>query len=379
MRNLAVAFACVLASTGPAAQERSDGDRRRDPQAWLDAVQSHTPGVRDAAVIAIGPWSLGELDRAAGFHTRLRQPNELNVVVRALVLHADIAMLNREAGGFTLPSASNSVILFADGRAVGRMAGTVHWEFSRRLIDRLPKNERALDVGRRFYRAAGAVLQQWGEFSELTTHLAEGRLLLGEDPVLVMFEGTQHQTYASRRVQRFFDQRRAARSPSRPVLAGAALPSASDARAQAERLFRRALAIDRSLAEARIRLAHILADSNRHDDAVAELSVATSGPLPDVLDYYASIVLGRVERARGRLDAAQRAFERAAARYPDAPSPRLGLSDVAAARGQWLDSARHLPPASPPDLDVDPWWWIERIHEPSADALFRDLRREIGR
>ncbi len=119
-------------------------------------------------------------------------------------------------------------------------------------------------------------------------------------------------------------------------------PSIRDSRTQAERLFRRALTIDPTLSEARIRLAHLLGDGGRHTEAAAELKRLTTGQLPPFLDYYASLVTARTSRARGELDAARAAFEHAATVYPNAPAPRLGLSELAMAQGRPADSLAQL-------------------------------------
>ncbi len=105
------------------------------------------------------------------------------------MLHADVAILNREPAGYNLPAGEANVTLLSDGRAVGQMSGTVHWEFARRLIERAPEGEDRLRIAQTFYRATGAVLQWWGEYPELATHLAAGRRLLGDDPVLLLYEG----------------------------------------------------------------------------------------------------------------------------------------------------------------------------------------------
>ncbi len=150
-----------------------------------------------------------------------------------------------------------------------------------------------------------------------------------------------------------------------------AFPSAGDSRAQAERLFRRALALDPALAEARIRLAHVVGDSGRHEAAATELERAARQPLPPLLDYYASLLTGREARARGQLDAARRGFERAAGIYPNAPAPKYGLSELAIARNNGPESLAHLLPseAAARSDPNEPWWWIDRVHDPSAQTL----------
>jgi tetratricopeptide (TPR) repeat protein len=243
------------------------------------------------------------------------------------------------------------------------------------------------------------VLQLWGEHPELTRHLAAARRLLGgDDPVLLLYEGTQRQVLAGARTQRFFEDLRRAQGTTMISTAGAkpdrllidsmpslpaALPTAGTSLAQAEGLFRRALSLDPSLAEARIRLAHVLGDRGRHDDAVAELDKLerTTGNLSPRLRYYAALMRGREARATGRLDAAGEAFQEALVVYPRASAARLGLSEIAMAEGDRSGSLAALTDGAAgarSELN-EPWWGLERRHDPSAETLVADLRRSVPR
>ena len=393
---LAVAAGAHLGASSPLAAQKPE-TAARDWTSWLDAVNTHVAGEHDDAVTRVAPWSLGQLD--ALLSEVARQPDQgVRVVERALILHMDIAIVYRRTDGYDLPAGPGDVTLLNDGRAVGQMSRTVHWEFARRLLERLANRAERLRIGRPFYRATGALLQAWAEYPELTAHLAAGQRLLGGDAVLFLYEGTMQQAYAGPRMQRFFDDRRRAEARERPsvntrlppaadaaargrVTLPGALPSARAARSQAARLFRRALAIDPALAEARVRLAHVLGDDGGHDAAAAELERAMAKPLPPVLDYYAALLTGREARARGRLDAARVAFERAAELYPTAQAPHLGLSELAIARND-PDAAlaRLQARAGAARSDAaDPWWWMDRVHVPAAHSLVADLRQMAPR
>jgi len=168
-------------------------------------------------------------------------------------------------------------------------------------------------------------------------------------------------------------------SPEIPELPPA-FPSTRDSRTQAERLFRRALRLDPTLAEARIRLVHVLGDSGRHNDATAELKPLATERLAPFLDYYASLMRARESRALGQLDAARAAFEHAATVFPEASAPKLGLSELAMARGNRAESLAHLRRETDelPGRTTEPWWWIDRVHEPSAQFLMSELRQLIS-
>ena len=379
---LALAACASLTSVGPFAQQVELRKQTRTFQTWLDAVNAHVPGERDAAVLQIAPWLLIDLDSVIPGLRRQPLLDQLSIVERALVLHADTAILNRVIGRYNLPEGPESATIIQDGRAVGLMGRTVQWEFARRLLDQLPEGATRERIGREFYYATAAVLQRWGEFPELTAHFSAARRLLGDDAVLLMYEGTMHQSYAGPRMQRFYDDRRRARArgvfiPLEILNSLVALPSAGDSRSQAERLFRHALTIDPALAEARIRLAHMLGDRGRHQDAALELERAMKQSLPVLLDYYASLLTGRHARALGQLQAARVAFERAARIAPNALAPKYGLSELARAQSRSSESLAYLLQngGGAPNGGEEPWWWIDRAHDPSAQTLIDGLRR----
>jgi tetratricopeptide (TPR) repeat protein len=392
---LAVAVLAAL-SVGARAQDLD----RHIRLAWVDAVNSHVPGQHDEAVDLVAPWSwtvLESLYRSVSDRDRV---GKFRLIRRALVLHTDIAILSRTAEGYRLPSENRNLTIVDDGRGVGQMSATSHWEFARSLLTRVPEDEDEddrLHVGRVFYRASAAMLQFWGEYPELTLHLDDARRFLGEDAVLLLYEGTQHQAYAGPRVQRFLDERRRAealRSPKGPipgVVGGSStrapsvpareLPSAARSRREAARLFRRAISLDPSLDEARVRLAHVLFDDDRPDEARVELDKVSGEAHAPFLGYYKALIEGRVERALGRLDRARIAFERAASIYPNAQAPVYSSSELALAQGDRRGAlAQLLRDPQPTRIEADePWWWLDRVHAPPADVLIEDMRRDLTR
>lgn len=374
----------------------------RDWSAWSTAIDEHVPGQKDSALVRIAPWSRNQLEAILPLLSRelerIEPVEQRRLIGRALVLHTDAAVLNRTSSGYKLPPTWNAVTLVTDGNVVGRMTGTFHWEFMRRMLGRLPASDDRRRISQIFFRATAAELQRWAETPELMLHLAAGRKLLGDDPVLLLYEGTTQQAYATPRIQQYFAERRErAQSADSPVPISPALPrtipliapppltttevapSIRGQRDQAQRTFRRALSLDPSLAEARIRLARVLGDDDRHEEAVTELTRALAGPLTPFLGYYAALLMGREQRALAQLDAAQASFERARAIYPDAAPPRYGLSEIALARGD-VDRARTLLlNFAPPPGDVNLLWGrVDRLHDPSALVLLDQMRRAFS-
>lgn len=381
----------ALVCTSAVARGAQTGPNARDWPAWHEAVMTHAPGRRDAAVDRLSQWTRGEVDRMLAAVSRLPPDERAPVVARALVLHTDVAVFNRTTTGYTLPEGDAEIVLYADGQQMGRMSRTFHWDFGRRLIERLPRGDERVRIARAYYRTSSAVLQLWGEHAELETHLPAAARILGPDAVLLMYEGTLHQGYADARSQRFFEQRRQALRDESPlgvtgagrtarvqVIAQDLPPTAERARADAERAFRRALAVDPALDEARVRLAHILLDRGRSEDAMRLLEdVDASEPRTIFLDYYTTMVTGRVARALDRFDEAGAAFERGLALQPNAQAPRLALSELAMARGDAATARRYLMPLAAGSGIVDLWWRLDRTHGPSVAALVTDMWKDL--
>jgi tetratricopeptide (TPR) repeat protein len=382
----AVALTLLLSLAGPLAA-RSPQDPRRDFAAWMESIQSHTPGERDAAVSRIAQWTRGDLEPLLGRLSGL--PDAFAVTRRALLLHVDIAILHRRPTNYDLPSGDTTMTLFEDGTAVGQARGTIHWDIGRRLIDRLPAIEERDQIARTYYRAVAAILQSWNEDPELTAHFAAARRVLPNDAPMLLYEGTQRQMYAGARAQLFFAERRetngryqptanmAGRPPVSESVPPPALPAASSSRAQAEQFFRRALRVEPTLVEARLRLAHVLGDQGRVREATAELAKAAEvTDLPPLLAYYRAVLTGRMARARGDLDAADTAFQHASTIYAGAHVPHIALSEIASARGDRARSLQALEAAARLPADQgDPWWAIDRVHAPTAEMLLDEMRR----
>src|SRR5262249_50236476 len=94
------------------------------------------------------------------------------------------------------------------------------------------------------------------------------------------------------------------------------VPSEQKTNGEAERLFRRALEIDPTLAEARVRLARLLDHRGQHDEAAAEIDKALTASPPRVAAYFAYLVGGRVAVARARYDEALGQYREAVSLIP---------------------------------------------------------------
>jgi hypothetical protein len=396
-------FACLLGLTAilaaaPVATARAQGVATSD--AWLAAVRSHAPGAVDQAVVTVSRWPRGVA--LATVRKGLRETADPAVLQRALILHTDAAIAERaafEAGGRLGPGRG---ALLLDARTVGSLPRSAHWEVGREIAAALMARPGGPAVVRRWYRATGALLQQWADCGALRPHLDAALRLLPDDAVLLMYDATLHQTYADPRVQRFFRPvtellsdgeanggvgvRRDAQGfevgssiGSTPMMTSqgrrgsmtVAVGAASDELGRAERSLRRAAELDSGLIEARVRLAHVLLRRGQPGEALPLAEAALGAPLPPFLEYYGAMVLGLSADAVGRAADARRAYERAAAVFPLAQSARVGISRQALEGSHAADGLTAIVAAAGPKAardTGDPWWSYFRVHEPNATA-----------
>ena len=148
---------------------------------------------------------------------------------------------------------------------------------------------------------------------------------------------------------------------------------------QAERFFRRAIERGLHFDEARIRLGRVLGLQGRHADAVDQLRAAA--PADPLLSYYAAMFLGAEVEALARPAEARGWYERAAALYPRAQSPRLAISQLAQREADRPGAIRALEQAfqasaAGEDGD-DPWWTYHTAQGRDANSRLAALYRLV--
>lgn len=350
------ALACVAAGTAQSA-----------PCSALGALRGLDPDLLELAIRA----SDARLDDADNFILR-----------RGALLHADVAMLLPNASadpqGLSGPAdADNFRITISDGRQTALRREGIHWEIGRGLLAyvRPPDSERPApgrdEMVRQWYVATAAWMQDRGDYD--TTHLGRAREIFPGDPDILFLSGCLHETYASPPVQSVVQ---AAVLPTGVMLAVGA--EGRELR-QAESYFRRALQLNPAHTEARLRLGHVLARLDRHADAARELREAVASTGDGLLLYYGSMFLGSAAEALRLYDEAQASFERAAAIYPTAQSPRLALSELARRRGDRGGALREIQrvfalPVSQFERH-DPWWNYDKVQARNVGDLLTRLRR----
>ena len=388
---------------------------------WVRAVERHTPGEVDAAAlwpttltredvehlwvdvrasIAVikDPWTNAFFVRPDGgrtafikvFTTRqdleaLRKlatsiklgPGPNQFYKRAAVLHSDVVMLVQRGpaigpleGSFLGPR--RTVVRTEDGQQTGLYGSDVNWEFGRMLLDEI--REPSTDHTVRAWYVA-TMSHKLGEEELDHPHFVRAGEVLPNDAQVQFLFGALHEGFSDPRVQTVLETVvmpqgiRLGVQPERVELA------------DAERYFTRALRIDPTHVEARVRRGRVLGRLGRHKEAVEELRRAIATSRDTLLTYYAQLFVGGSEEALGRYDAARVAYEQALALHTRAQAPVLALSQLLHRTGE--RQAAHaglrevLQPVDTKTADDDPWWSYHlaagRFTAERVAALYRSL------
>jgi tetratricopeptide (TPR) repeat protein len=414
-----VAFVVVLAllpsnGDGQTAPPRTENEKstrtvtrpfaQKLVEQWTTAVNSHAAGTVDLPLKTVASWPpehvtlvvrlvieqvhrLVEVrDQGRDFVYTQELAELTGRLLRGLSLHTDIAIVERTANA--RPGAGRAVIL-VDGRQTRFLQRSAHWPIARQIAAELSTRPTERPRVIEWYRATAALMQQWGDCDLLGPHLEGGQALFADDPVLAMYQGTLRQTFGDARLHDYVRQRGsteglgqapAASRNGPPPATALRLPKATKTELGiAERELRRALTLDPTLHEARIRLAHVLATLGDHQQAAEVVRPALDAPLPPFLEFYAALILGRSEEQLGRFEEAGAAYARAAARFPGAASASIGRSRVALARGKATDALTILVDVVGPFSTEKPDPWLEylKAHDPDAETLLKAWRAGV--
>jgi len=410
-RRAAVLFVVLLAAVdilaaGQAAPPSTTASWLVRLSSWLEAVNAHRPGTLDTAARLTGFWSESDLSEArTDFFAlvaickrelgRSEQPapivyrdtpipfadlrqilgltdgeaakgNANRFLLRAAILHADVAMLVIPLLPGRTGWSDRATLLVKDGNRVGDGCIGIHWTHGRMLLDAVRPDPNTEQVVRLWYHATITYLLDTGDFANADLQIGHGRLLFPSDPAILFEHGHYHEGFAS------------------PLIQTAALESGIDVRGaradldEAEELYGRAVGGDPRFAEARVRRGHVLGLLGRHRDAAEELRLALPSLDGSKDRYYAELFLGHAEESLGNRVAARNNYRQASARYPQAQSPLLALAVLARQLGDRVgaqDAMRQLlalPPPGP-DMAADPWWLYYRWQMVDYRARFTEL------
>jgi tetratricopeptide (TPR) repeat protein len=377
---------------------------------WTHAARTHAAGTLDPPLKTVAGWRPEHVTLAVRLIVerlhRLLEAREFvytqevaeltGTLLRGLSLHTDIAIAERNAevpaGMPTFGGAGGAVIL-VDGQQTRLLQRSAHWPITRQIAAGLATRPVEAPRVAAWYRATAALMQQWGDCDLLGVHLQVGQALFADDPVLALYQGTLRQVFGDPRLYDYLRKRGSTEGLGKPPLAsrhgastGASIrfgpvptgvPNATRVElGVAMRELRRALALDPTLHEARIRLAHVLSRLGDDREAVEVVRPALEAQLPPFSEFYAAMILGRSEEQLGRFAEAGVAYARAAARFPGAQSAEIGLSRVALAQGRTADALKTLVAVVGPfsTEQPDPWLAYLKEHDPDAGTLLAAWR-----
>jgi len=338
-------------------------------------------------------YTVGELRRLRALARRVSSTGkpgaENDLVKRGALLHADIAILtpmaSRGAGSDGRPGPGGLTLFMNDGQQIGLQGLVSHWNMGRRLLDRVrpPESRNGLkmapdpaadDFVRRWYLASGAYMTRIRNIE--TSHFTRALELFPNDPEMLFFAASAHESFAGVRTQSVMRALKVPRGVSFEI------GEADSELRLAEHLYERVLDRNPKFLEARVRLGRVLGLRGHHQEAIEQLRQGVSSPEP-VLQYYGHLFLGREFEVLGNDAEARQSYERAARLAPTAQSPLLALSRLAEQRGDRV-AAREVAarvfelPAN--DFErSDPWWFYEVVQARAVDAMLADLRQRVAK
>jgi len=399
VRLVSAAIAVLLGGAAPLAAQSVQSAELLER--WVTAAGTHVAGTVDAAVgsvVALRYRERVELNpamrmflahmRGEKFATKdeggkrviaaARQVEETPGVTaflkRAVVLHTDAAIFADrfpappdDAPRSAPPSAgrrldppvpllwNERVVLTRDGQLVGEAAVAWHLVFARSLADPRPFGPMAPndDFVGEWYHAVAAYLFSNGMNGDAAGHLNRAAQVCPNDARLVFDRATYAETLGLPIYQAVHDDPRTL-GPG----FGAQIPSEEKTNAEAERLYRRALEIDPSYVEARVRLARLLNHRGQHDEAAAEIGKALDAKPAGVVGFYARVVAARIASSHHRYDEALQQYRAAAKLFANAQSAIVGASYAALMGADVADAVAPLAHlgATEAALNGDPWW-----------------------
>ncbi len=147
---------------------------------------------------------------------------------------------------------------------------------------------------------------------------------------------------------------------------------------QAEGFYRRALELEPTLVEARLRLGHLLLESGRRTQARDELRRALAAATEPRDAYLACLFLGRVAEDGGDSGAALESYGRAVAAWPGAQTARIALASVHERLGHVEEVRASIAPlvdrgAATPD----PWGAYFLGHADEGRRALDEMREQV--
>ncbi len=219
------------------------------------------------------------------------------------------------------------------------------------------------------------LLQLRGDLAQIQAPLARAQQRFAQDPLVALALGSLHEAHAA---------------PNALVEASVGRQGNLEKWRQEERAFRlaqalvayrQAVVLDPTLAEAHLRLGHVLLLTGKVDDADAAFARASTETADRRWRYLAEMLRADAADARGDRAGARQRYQAALAAWPDAQSPVLALSRIEASSGEWTEAQARLVALSPRagGRAEDPWWAYGFGQAWRIDAGLATLRRLVVR
>ena len=354
---------------------------------WATEVERHAPGQVDDAAKALAQWPA---DRVFPILSRLfarKFAIRPALFLRAAVIYGDISLsIPREqrpvySGMYTGP---DQAVLANDGRSVGVTRRDTHLRLAHEFVRRVVRFPQATGehktIAADWYVALAAALAAAHDLAGLKDHLEEAREQFPEHAEIQFLSGCLAESLASPVAQAAQPDANNASQTKSPFQL---LRERSLARGLnlelAKRHYERALDIYPQHGEARIRLARVLMIDNRAKDALPLLE-APFETADLVLSYYRYLFLGRAYHRMGKFGEARKSYEAASQLFPDAQSPWIALSALAAGIGDGEGSRAALERISQRTHALhDPWWHYDACSGRNATRIYREFAESASR
>jgi len=219
------------------------------------------------------------------------------------------------------------------------------------------------------------LLQLRGDLPQIQAPLARAQQRFPQDPLVALALGSLHEASAA---------------PNALVEASVGRQGNLEKWRQEERAYRleqalaayrQAVALDPTLAEAHLRLGHVLLLAGKIDEADASLASAAAATADKRWRYLAEMLRADTADARGDRAAARQRYQAALDAWPEAQSPVLALSRIDAYEGDWPAAQARLATLAPRagGRAEDPWWAYGFGQAWRIDASLAALRRLVVR
>lgn len=424
---IAAPVVTVLLATGLIADSSQSGSSARIDRlrSWLDAAESHSPGLVDAPLEIASRWSRSdllelrvdlsvlfqlvrnpslrrlrflpsdELRRGLGAASprppvlvfdgpllelmrpladRVRAAGQGATAKRGVLVHTDVLTLGLDRTEIAAAPRGDTRdrrrVFLDDGHLTALSHSPAHWELARFLAQSARDTQNGRVWVADWYRATVAFLQREQQYG--SEHVREALRIVPADARLHLLAGGEHEALASPSVQSFVE------ATTRSASMTLSVQSADRELAEAQRFFSQAVDLDPGLAEARVRLGRVMALRGRSADAIAHLRQATLAEAEPLISFYAFLFLGSALETRRDYSESRDAYARAAALFPDAQSANLALAQLAWRFGDRRETTKRLEAAlDSADGRSDPWRTYHLAQGRDAERMLRQVRESV--